>query len=124
MLPMLPASMAAGSISYSDIQLEQLLSSVPDLDALTRGLGSAPDTASAGASAAGRARELLRLEGLRFRYPSGEHDVIDALDLDLPLGHSLGLVGVNGAGKTTLVTLLARMREPTGGRILADGIPL
>lgn len=124
MLPMLPASMSAGSISFADIQLEQLLSAVPDLHALTESLGRAPETASVGASASGRPRQKLALEQLGFRYPGGDRDVIDGLDLELPLGHSLGLVGVNGAGKTTLVTLLARMREPTGGRILADGVPL
>ncbi len=46
------------------------------------------------------------------------------LDLELAFGESLGLVGVNGAGKTTLVTLLARMREPTGGAVTVDGVPL
>src|SRR5262249_41283653 len=46
------------------------------------------------------------------------------LELELRVGQSLGLVGVNGAGKTTLVTLLARMREPTAGRITVDGVPL
>jgi ATP-binding cassette subfamily B protein len=124
MLPMLPASMSAGSISFSDIQLEQLLASVPDLDALTRGLASSGGPASAGQTAAAMPRDRVQMKGLTFRYPSGAHEVIDDLDLELPLGHSLGLVGVNGAGKTTLVTLLARMRDPTAGRILADGIPL
>src|SRR5262249_60437841 len=47
-----------------------------------------------------------------------------ALVLERRRGGSLGLVGVNGAGKTTLVTLLAGMREPTGGRITVDGRPL
>jgi ATP-binding cassette subfamily B protein len=124
MLPMLPVSMSAGSISFSDIQLEQLLASVPDLDALTRGLAAAGDTASAGRTAAEMPRDRAQLEGIRFSYPTSGRPVIDDLNLELLLGHSLGLVGVNGAGKTTLVTLLARMREPTGGRIVADGVPL
>jgi ATP-binding cassette subfamily B protein len=51
-------------------------------------------------------------------------DVLDALDLTLPAGTSLGLVGLNGAGKTTLVTLLARLHEPTGGQLTVDGIPV
>jgi ATP-binding cassette, subfamily B, bacterial len=59
-----------------------------------------------------------------FAYPGRPEPVLRELELDLPLGHSLGLVGVNGAGKTTLVTLLARMREPTGGAITVDGVPL
>jgi ATP-binding cassette, subfamily B, bacterial len=124
MLPMLPTSMTVGSITFGDISLEQLLSAVPDLDALTDGLSHAPDEAAAGGPAAGLPRQSVRLEGLNFSYPGREDPVLQDLDLELPLGHSLGLVGINGAGKTTLVTLLARMREPTGGRILVDGVPL
>ena len=124
MLPMLPTSMNAGAINYGDISLEKLLSALPDLDALTRGLGSGSEIAAAGAPAAGLPVRLVRLEQLRFSYPGRPEPVIRDLDLDLPLGRSLGLVGVNGAGKTTLVTLLARMHEPTAGRILVDGVPL
>jgi ATP-binding cassette subfamily B protein len=124
MLPMLPTSMSIGSITFGDISLEQLLSAVPDLDALTSGLADASDEAPTGAPAAGLPRQSVRLEGLSFSYPGRADPVLQSLDLELPLGQSLGLVGVNGAGKTTLVTLLARMREPTGGRILVDGVPL
>jgi ATP-binding cassette, subfamily B, bacterial len=124
MLPMLPASMSAGSLSYADMSLERLLASVPDLDGLTADLGQASGVGTdGGQSAAGLPRETVRLEGLSFAYP-GDAPVLRELDLELPLGHSLGLVGVNGAGKTTLVTLLARMREPTDGRIVVDGVSL
>jgi len=47
--------------------------------------------------------------------------VLDGLDLTIPAGRSLAVVGLNGAGKTTLVKLLARLYEPTAGRITADG---
>ncbi len=124
MLPMLPTSMSTGSVSYADISLEQLLSALPDLDALTGGLAKVADTASAGASALGLPARAIRIDGLNFTYPGAAEPVIRDLDLELPLGHSLGLVGVNGAGKTTLITLLARMRDPTTGRILVDGRPL
>jgi ATP-binding cassette subfamily B protein len=123
-LPMLPASMSVGSISYSDISLEQLLSAVPDLEALSSALAAVPRAAWAGSTAKGLPQRAIRIEQLGFSYQHGEQPVISDLSLDLPLGHSLGLVGVNGAGKTTLVTLLARMREPTEGRILVDGRPL
>lgn len=124
MLTMLPTSMSAGSITFTDVRLEQQLASIPDLDALTRGLSARGEEAFSGTSAVGMPHESIRLEGVSFSYPGGERPVLAKLDLELPLGHSLGLVGVNGAGKTTLVTLLARMRDPTGGRILADGRPL
>ncbi|GHJ41646.1 ABC transporter ATP-binding protein [Streptomyces sp. TS71-3] len=73
---------------------------------------------------AGLPRQGIRFESVGFRYPGGGHDVLAGLDLELPAGSSLALVGVNGAGKTTLVTLLARLREPTAGRITVDGTDL
>ena len=123
LLPMLPASLSAGSISYADVQLELTLASLPDLDALLRQLRSVPGLDAGGRSPAGRPRHAVRLERVSFAYPGGEA-VLSELELELTAGHSLGLVGVNGAGKSTLISLLARMREPTGGRITVDGTDL
>jgi ATP-binding cassette subfamily B protein len=69
------------------------------------------------------AREV-RYEGVRFRYPGTERDVLTGLDLVVPAGQSLAIVGDNGAGKTSLVKLLAGFYEPTGGRISVDGTDL
>jgi ATP-binding cassette subfamily B protein len=124
MLPMLPATMAVGSISYADISLEQLLAAVPDLESLTRALGRRAGPVAGLRPATGLPVSSVTLERLSFTYPGARRPVLTGLDLELALGSSLGLVGVNGAGKTTLVTLIARMREPTGGRILIDGRPL
>jgi len=55
-------------------------------------------------------------------YPGSDHDVLNGLDLSIPAGRSLAIVGSNGAGKTTLVKLLARLYEPTEGRVSVDGI--
>ncbi len=63
----------------------------------------------------------IRLEGVRFRYPGTDRDVLQRVDLDLPAGSTVAIVGENGAGKTTLVKLLCRFYEPTEGRILVDG---
>jgi len=124
MLFMLPASMGAGSITSTDISLELMLSSLPDLDAVTAALLPAVKLREHGLPAAGLPREELRFEAVSFRYPEAERDAISDLSLSLRAGHSLALVGVNGAGKTTLVTLLARLRDPTAGRITVDGVPL
>src|SRR5262249_50345806 len=50
--------------------------------------------------------------------------VLDGVDLLLPAGRTVAIVGENGAGKTTLVKLLCRFYEPTAGRITVDGVPL
>jgi ABC-type multidrug transport system fused ATPase/permease subunit len=75
-------------------------------------------------SAAGLPQRSIRFEGVGFRYPGRDHDVYSDLDLEIPAGRSLAIVGANGAGKTTLVKLLARMYEPTAGRITVDGVDL
>ncbi|UNO43668.1 ABC transporter ATP-binding protein [Streptomyces sp. MST-110588] len=59
---------------------------------------------------------------MRFTYPgSGGRPVLDGLDLRIPAGASVAVVGANGAGKTTLIKLLGRLYEPDSGRITADG---
>jgi ATP-binding cassette subfamily B protein len=120
MLPMLPSTMNVGSISLNDYRVESMLTALPDLDSLTTDL-RAPALPS---SAAGPVAGPIRFERVSFRYPEGEKDVLTDLDLELAEGRSLALVGVNGAGKTTLVSLLARLRDPTGGRITVGGEPL
>jgi ATP-binding cassette subfamily B protein len=66
----------------------------------------------------------IRFERVSFAYPGSERLVLDDVTIDLPAGAVVAVVGENGAGKSTLVKLLARMYEPTGGRILIDGTPL
>jgi ATP-binding cassette subfamily B protein len=63
-------------------------------------------------------------EGVGFRYPGAERWAVRGLDFSLSPGERLALVGENGAGKTTLVKLLARLYDPTEGRILLDGVDL
>ncbi len=64
------------------------------------------------------------LSGVGFRYPETDGDTLAALDLTLPAGVTVAVVGDNGAGKSTLVKLLCRFYEPTEGVITVDGIDL
>jgi ATP-binding cassette, subfamily B, bacterial len=120
MLPMLAVAMSAGSVSLDDITLAWTLAGLPDADALERDLAPGPELAGA-KDPDTMPRDQVRFEGVRFRYPSGTRDVLAGVDLELKAGTSTALVGVNGAGKSTLVSLLARLRDPTGGRITVDG---
>jgi subfamily B ATP-binding cassette protein MsbA len=62
----------------------------------------------------------IRYEGVEFRYRDGR-PVLSGLDLAIPKGQTLAIVGSSGAGKTTLVNLLPRLFDVTGGRITVDG---
>jgi ATP-binding cassette subfamily B protein len=71
-----------------------------------------------------RLTDGVRFDHVSFAYPGTTRLVLDDVTLDLPAGSVVALVGENGAGKTTLVKLLAKMYEPSSGRILVDGADL
>ena len=71
----------------------------------------------------------IRMSSVRFGYPTADADhestpVLRTVDLDIPAGKVLALVGENGEGKSTLVKLLTRMYDPTAGLITIDGVPI
>jgi putative ABC transport system ATP-binding protein len=65
----------------------------------------------------------VSVEGLVFRYPTGPA-VLDGLDVVLPAGAHVAVVGATGSGKTTLAKVLVRLLRPAAGRILLGGVPL
>jgi ATP-binding cassette subfamily B protein len=109
-------------------QLSQLyntfLSATAALDKIMGVLDEPPEVVDRPA-----ARELAQIdghvafEGVRFRYGRGE-EVLHGIDLDVPAGTTVALVGHTGAGKSTIAKLLARFYEPTHGRITIDGVDL
>jgi ATP-binding cassette subfamily B protein len=68
--------------------------------------------------------EGIRLEHVTFTYPGTSTPVLRDVDLQLPAGGVVAIVGENGAGKSTLVKLLSKFYTPTSGRILVDGVDL
>ncbi len=69
-------------------------------------------------------RDGVVFENVGFRYPDKEDWALRGVSLRIGANERVALVGENGAGKTTLVKLLARLYDPTEGRILLDGIDL
>lgn len=69
-------------------------------------------------------REGFRFEDVGFRYPDSDRWALRHATFSIAPRERVALVGENGAGKTTLVKLLARLYDPTEGRILLDGVDL
>ncbi|WP_431784696.1 ABC transporter ATP-binding protein [Streptomyces chumphonensis] len=67
-------------------------------------------------------RGEVRFENVSFRYASGAAPTLKGVDLAVPAGGSVALVGATGSGKTTLGYLIARLYDVTGGRVLLDGV--
>ena len=109
-------------------QLSQLyntfLSAVAALDKITDLLDEVPDVEDTPhALALDRITGRVAFEGVRFAYGRGP-EVLHGIDLDVPAGTTVALVGHTGAGKSTIAKLLARFYDPTGGRITIDGTDL
>lgn len=66
----------------------------------------------------------IALRGLGFCYPGTDKPVMSDVDLLLPAGATVAVVGENGAGKTTLTKLLCRFYEPSAGEITVDGVDI
>ena len=101
---------------------EQLQEAVAGAERVTDLLAETPDIADAPDAVVlpGRAKGHLRFEGVSFSYQPGQ-PVFDNINLDVPAGSMLALVGPTGAGKTTLASLIPRFYDVGGGRITLDG---
>ncbi|WP_084150515.1 ABC transporter transmembrane domain-containing protein [Azohydromonas australica] len=69
-------------------------------------------------------RQGIRLQALTVMHPGAEHPALADLDLDVPAGQTLALVGPSGGGKSTLVSTLLRFVTPSAGSVLIDGIDI
>jgi len=108
--------MSAGGIYQQCLYLKDLF----DFFEMKPGIASAP-----GAPAVPRPiREGFEFEDVGFQYPGSDAWAVRHVSFTLRPGERVAFVGENGAGKTTLTKLLARLYDPTEGRILLDGVDL
>jgi ATP-binding cassette subfamily B protein len=70
------------------------------------------------------ARGRVEFQSVSFAYPGAERSVLDGVSFVAEAGQTVAIVGPTGAGKSTVIDLLARLYDPTEGRILLDGVPL
>lgn len=67
---------------------------------------------------------VYTMDNVSFRYPGASEPVLHEVSMELRRGEKIALAGLNGSGKTTAAKLLAGLYQPTGGRVLRDGVDL
>lgn len=102
---------------------EKIQRGIAAADSIFR-LLDAPAEPTGGSHAPARVRGDIVFRGVTFRYPDTDTDVLKGIDVAVPAGTTVALVGRSGGGKSTLVNLLPRFYDVTGGEILIDGVPL
>ncbi|UUZ50827.1 ATP-binding cassette domain-containing protein [Massilia sp. B-10] len=71
-----------------------------------------------------RLRPQIEVRNLKFRYAEGEPWVINGIDLTIPAGQNIALIGASGCGKTTLCKIILGLLRPTEGEVLLDNVPI
>ncbi len=66
----------------------------------------------------------VRFENVTFRYPGSDRDALTSVDLELPAGRTVAVVGATGSGKSTLAGLVSRLHDPSSGTVSIDGVDL
>jgi ABC-type multidrug transport system fused ATPase/permease subunit len=120
------SSIAFGGLSWALDGAAAPVAAVLRLDAAMAPAGALADGTR---PAAGMPAHEIRFRDVTFAYDTPTHDagaraVLEHLDLAIPAGTSLAIVGQNGAGKTTLAKLLCRLYDPQSGAIEIDGVDL
>ena len=69
-------------------------------------------------------KQGIRLEAVALTYPERDQPALEEIDLEIPAGSTVALVGESGGGKSSLVDLLVGLISPSQGRILVDGLDL
>jgi ABC-type multidrug transport system fused ATPase/permease subunit len=120
------AAIAASSIAFGGLNwaLDGAAAPVAAVLRLKAAMAPAGALPAGDVDADGRPAERIHLRDVTFAYPGTDRPVLEGLDLEIPAGTSLAIVGQNGAGKTTLAKLLCRLYDPQSGAIEVDGTDL
>jgi ATP-binding cassette subfamily B protein len=110
------------SIGWFVVQLQRALVSGRRIEAIMRLRPTVTSPGSPFSLPPGRG--AVRFDGVGFAYPRAGGEVLSQLDLDIDGGEVVALVGPTGSGKSTVAALVARLHDPTRGRVLLDGADL
>lgn len=83
-----------------------------------------PTEPAGGARPLATTRGMVEFRGVTFRYAGAGAPVLCDIDLKVPAGATVAIVGRSGSGKTTLVSLLPRFHDPDAGQVLLDGVDI
>jgi ATP-binding cassette subfamily B multidrug efflux pump len=132
--PMLGAGFTINMIQRAGASLgriNRILEEEPDIQSPAEATAAAQLTAAAettGADTQGKAtpgaqpiRGDIRIENLTYTYPGTDTAVLKNINLEIPAGSILGILGKTGSGKSTLVQLLPRILDPPPGSVYLDG---
>eukprot|EP00752_Nemacystus_decipiens_P013707 g12160.t1 len=109
-----PLSNLHHDLTSADAASERLLELQEQLgDTQTRSLSEKPSL--------DRHRQAIEFEGLHYTYPNAQQEALAGVDLTIPFGEMVAIVGGNGSGKSTLVAALTRLITPSSGTITIDG---
>jgi ATP-binding cassette, subfamily B, bacterial len=119
------AAIGASALSSTDVDwwFRGVTEPIPSLLDLTANMAAAGTLPQGQRPADGMPARDVVFENVSFGY-TPERPVLKGVDLTIPAGSSLAIVGANGAGKTTIAKLLCRLYDPTDGAILVDGVDL
>ena len=118
------SAIAFGGLSWALDGAAAPAAAVLRLEDAMRAAGELRGTPANTRSAAGMPAREIRFRNVTFGYPTTTAPVLEGLDLTIPAGTSLAIVGQNGAGKTTIAKLLCRLYDPQAGAIEIDGTDL
>ncbi|GHC79431.1 multidrug ABC transporter permease [Nocardiopsis terrae] len=118
------SALAFGGLNWALSLAADGVASVLRVEQAMSASAAARAVVSGRAPAEGMPAAQIRFRDVTFSYPGMSTPVLDGLDLTVPAGGSLAVVGVNGAGKSTLVKLLCRLYDPVSGTVEVDGTDL
>ena len=121
-------NMMMGQATQPILRLSQLWQDFQQVQISVERLGdilnAPPESRQISNAALPPARGAIKIENLDFRYSMGGQEILRQINLDIPEGQVIGIVGPSGSGKSTLTKLIQRLYRPERGQILIDGIDI